>query len=64
MGEGHEVYIVTDVSGGVSTEAHDMAVRLMVQAGAVPITWMVVQAELQLDWASDATLPELAEILF
>ena len=40
LGEGYDVYIVTDASGGVSAEAHDMAVRRMVQAGVVPITWM------------------------
>src|SRR5438445_937894 len=34
LGEGYEVYIVTDASGGVTSEAHDMAVRRMVQAGA------------------------------
>jgi nicotinamidase-related amidase len=39
-GEGYEVYAVTDASGGVSAEAHEMAVRRMVMAGVVPITWM------------------------
>src|ERR1700726_3641619 len=39
-GEGHEVYAVTDASGGVSVEAHEMAVRRMVMAGVAPITWM------------------------
>jgi len=63
MGEGYEVYIVTDASGGVTTEAHDMAVRRMVQAGAVPITWLAVQGELQRDWAREATVPGLAEVL-
>src|SRR5207249_11548434 len=63
LGEGYEVYIVTDASGGVSIEAHDMAVRRMVQAGAVPMTWMAVQGELQRDWAREATVPALAEIL-
>ena len=33
LGEGYEVYIVTDASGGVSLEAHEMAVQRMVQAG-------------------------------
>ena len=33
LGEGYEVYIVTDASGGVSLEAHEMAVLRMVQAG-------------------------------
>jgi len=53
LGEGYEVYIVTDASGGVTIEAHDMAVRRMVQAGAVPMTWLAVQAELQRDWARE-----------
>ena len=30
--DGYEVYVVTDASGGVTTEAHDMAVERMVQA--------------------------------
>src|SRR6266496_2504852 len=44
-------------------EAHEMAVRRMVQAGAVPMTWMAVQGELQRDWARESTVPGLAEIL-
>ena len=63
LGEGYEVYIVTDASGGVSVEAHDMAVQRMVQAGAVPITWTVFAAELQRDWARTDTVPAVAEIL-
>ena len=63
MGDGYEVYIVTDASGGVTSEAHDMAVRRMVQAGAVPMTWMAVQGELQRDWARESTAAGLAEIL-
>ena len=64
LGDGYEVYIVTDASGGVSLEAHDMAVSRMVQAGAVPITWTVFGAELQRDWAREATVPALAQTLF
>ena len=63
MGEGYEVYVVTDASGGVSAEAHDMAVRRLVQAGVVPMTWMAVQAEWQRDWAREATVEGLAQIL-
>jgi nicotinamidase-related amidase len=50
-GEGYEVYAVTDASGGVTREAHDMAVQRMIMAGVVPITWMAVAGELQRDWA-------------
>jgi nicotinamidase-related amidase len=63
LGEGYEVYIVTDASGGVSLEAHEMAIQRMVQAGAVPITWMVLAAELQRDWARTETVPAFAEML-
>lgn len=34
----------------------------MVQAGVVPMTWVAVQAELQRDWAREATIPALAEV--
>ncbi|MFJ7524184.1 hydrolase [Streptomyces griseus] len=61
-GEGYEVYAVTDASGGVSAEAHDMAVRRMVQAGVVPITWLAVMGEWQRDWAREETIPGAAEV--
>jgi nicotinamidase-related amidase len=63
LGEGYEVFIVTDASGGVTTEAHDMAVRRMVQAGAVPITWMAVLAEWQRDWARQETAAGVAGVV-
>jgi nicotinamidase-related amidase len=63
LGDGYEVYIVTDASGGVSVEAHEMAIQRMVQAGAVPITWMVLGAELQRDWARTATADAVAHML-
>jgi nicotinamidase-related amidase len=62
LGEGYEVFIVTDASGGVSVEAHDMAVRRMVQAGAVPITWMAVMGEWQRDWAREETAAGIAGV--
>ncbi|MDH4154581.1 MAG: hydrolase [Nitrospira sp.] len=53
--DGYEVYIVTDASGGVSTEAHEMAIRRMIQAGAMPVTWLQVLLEYQRDWARQDT---------
>jgi nicotinamidase-related amidase len=64
LGEGYEVYIVTDASGGVSVEAHEVAVQRMVQAGAVPITWTVFGSELQRDWARTDTVAGVAQMLF
>ena len=64
MGEGYEVYAVTDASGGVSSEAHDMAIRRLVAAGAQPITWLGMAGELQRDWARTERLGAVAQILF
>jgi len=64
MGEGYDVYVVTDASGGVSAEAHDMAIRRLVAAGAQPITWLGMAGELQRDWARTERLGEVAQILF
>src|SRR6202140_2939891 len=63
LAEGYDVFIVTDASGGVSVEAHDMAVRRMVQAGIVPMNWIAVASEWQRDWAREATASALGEML-
>jgi len=63
LGEGYEVFVVTDASGGVSPEAHDMAVRRLVQAGAVPITWLAVLAEWQRDWAREDSATAISSVL-
>jgi nicotinamidase-related amidase len=63
LGDGYEVYFVTDASGGVSVEAHEVAVQRMVQAGGIPLTWTVFAAELQRDWARQPTVPAYAQML-
>ncbi|MFP2963827.1 hydrolase [Myxococcus sp. 1LA] len=63
LGEGYEVYIVTDASGGVSVEAHEVAIQRMVQAGAVPLTTAVFTAELQRDWARESTLEGMTKLM-
>src|SRR6266436_1978345 len=63
LGEGYDVFIVTDASGGVTAEAHDMAVRRMVQAGVVPITWIGLSGEWQRDWARESTLADTIKIV-
>src|SRR5579864_1552290 len=63
MGDGYDIYVVTDASGGVSVEAHDMAIRRMVQAGVTPVTWLAVFGEWQRNWARTETLGALAEVL-
>jgi nicotinamidase-related amidase len=62
-GEGYEVYAVTDASGGVSLEAHEMGVRRMMMAGVVPMNWLAVASEWQRDWARDNSAKALAELV-
>jgi nicotinamidase-related amidase len=62
-GEGYHVFAVTDACGSYSMEAHEMAVRRMVGAGVVPLTWMTLAGEFQRDWARLETAEKLAEPL-
>lgn len=59
---GYEVYFVADACGDVTAEAHDMAVHRMIQAGAVPLTWLQVMLELQRDWARSETYQGVLDI--
>ena len=60
--QGHEVYVLTDVAGDVDESSHQMAIQRMVQAGAVPVTWLAVMLEWQGDWANSATAAQVGEI--
>lgn len=44
--DGYDVYFVSDASGGLSQEAHERACQRMIQAGAKPMSWFAVVAEL------------------
>lgn len=46
LNEGYQVYAVSDASGGTSVDAHERGMQRLVQAGAVPVTWEAVMAEL------------------
>ncbi|MGW3496563.1 hydrolase [Streptomyces sp. NPDC001020] len=63
LAQGYEVYVVTDASGGVSPQAHEHAVQRMIQAGAVPVTWVQVLLELQRDWARTETYAAVTDVV-
>ena len=44
--DGYEVYAVSDSSGGTSVDAHERGMQRVIQAGAVPVTWEAMMAEL------------------
>ena len=62
-GEGWDVTVVTDASGGTSLEAHQIAIQRMIAAGVNMMTWMAVAAEWQRDWARLETAAKLPEVL-
>ncbi|TNE46166.1 MAG: hydrolase [Deltaproteobacteria bacterium] len=61
--DGYEVYFVTDASGGTSKEAHDMAVQRMIQAGAIPMTWVQTALEWQRDWSRKETYDGIINVM-
>lgn len=44
--EGYEVYALSDASGGTSVDAHERGMQRVIQAGAAPVTWEAVMAEM------------------
>jgi nicotinamidase-related amidase len=62
-GEGWDVTVITDASGAVSVEAHEIAIQRMVAAGVNMMTWMALAAEWQRDWARAQTAMPLNEVM-
>jgi len=61
--EGYEVYPVVDAIGGTSPEAHRAGLERVIQAGGQPISWVSLACELQRDWARQATVADVVEIV-
>jgi nicotinamidase-related amidase len=62
IADGYEVYVISDASGGVSKEAHEMAMQRMIQVGVQPITAMQYLLELQRDWARGETYDAVTKL--
>jgi nicotinamidase-related amidase len=62
-GEGWDVTVITDASGAVSVEAHDMAIQRMLAAGVNMMTWMALAAEWQRDWARAETAMAVNDVI-
>jgi nicotinamidase-related amidase len=63
LGEGWDVTVVTDASGGVSLEAHQVGIQRMVAAGANVMTWLAIASEWQRDWARSEHVVEITEVV-
>jgi nicotinamidase-related amidase len=63
MEAGYEVYAVEDASGGTSEVAHGNAMKRIVQAGGVPVSWLQVLLEFQRDWARRETYDAVMKLV-
>jgi nicotinamidase-related amidase len=63
LGEGWDVTVITDASGGTSVEAHEVAIQRMIAAGANVMTWLALAAEWQRDWARMETAAAFTEVM-
>ncbi|MER9291428.1 isochorismatase family protein [Mesorhizobium sp. M0518] len=63
LGEGWDVTVIADASGGTSVEAHEVAIQRMIAAGANMMTWLALASEWQRDWARTEHVGELTEVL-
>jgi nicotinamidase-related amidase len=63
LGEGWDVTVITDASGGTSVEAHEVAIQRMIAAGANMMTWLALAAEWQRDWARLETAGAITEVI-
>jgi len=62
IGEGWDTTVVTDASGGVSKESHEVAIQRMIGAGVNMMTWLAVACEWQRDWARAESAVGLTEL--
>lgn len=52
---GYTVGLVEDATAGQTRETHDIAVRRMTQAGVVPLSWLSLATEFQMNWENKET---------
>jgi len=61
--DGYDIYVVEDCCGDVSQLSHDNAMKRVIQAGAKPVTALMVMLEWQRDWAHKDTYDAVMDIV-
>jgi nicotinamidase-related amidase len=61
--DGYEIYVVEDCCGDLTQLAHDNAMKRVIQAGAKPVTAVMVMLEWQRDWAEKDTYDAVMDIV-
>jgi nicotinamidase-related amidase len=54
---GYEVYVAVDATAGETLETHQVAIQRMIQAGAVPVTWLSLASQYQGSYTNHQTVP-------
>lgn len=54
---GYRVGLVEDATAGQTRETHEICVRRMIQAGVVPLSWLSLATEFQMNWENKSTAP-------
>lgn len=62
-GEGWDVTVITDASGGITKEGHEVAIQRMIGAGINMMTWVALASEWQRDWARAETATALNDVV-
>jgi len=52
---GYTVAVVEDATAGQTRDTHDICIRRMIQAGAIPVTWLSLATEFQMNWEKKDT---------
>jgi nicotinamidase-related amidase len=61
--DGYEIYVVEDCCGDMTQLAHENAMKRVIQAGAKPVTALMVMLEWQRDWAAKDTYDAVMDIV-
>lgn len=61
--KGWGVTVITDPSGGVTIEAHLVAMQRMNDAGAIIMPWLTLVSQWQHDWARSETVVPLSFVI-
>src|SRR6266852_2741357 len=61
--DGYEIHVVEDCCGDVSQLSHENAMKRVIQAGAKPVTELMVILEWQRDWAAKDTYDAVMDIV-
>ena len=56
---GYEVYVAVDATAGETLETHQVAIQRMIQAGAVPVTWLSLASQYQGSYTNHQTVPRI-----